>query len=104
MRQVQKNRIVFKLINDERKGKRLLSARACVTAYDYCPGTYSDYGMCPVYSYDVCYSYDSGSCSLYSTDICKYDYAGCGENMTDSCITDFLSGCDNGDNCIVDYD
>ena len=101
----QKNgRIIIRLINDERRGRRLLSARACTTSYDYCPGTYSDLAMCPSYSVDRCFAYDSDNCLANATDICKYDYAGCGEYMTDLCETDYYSGCDNGDKCTVDYD
>ena len=100
----QQRKIIFRLINDERKNKRLLSARGCINQSDYCPGTYSDLGMCPIYSNDICYSYDSGSCSLFATDVCKYDYAGCDESVSDDCITDYYSGCERGDICYVDND
>ncbi len=96
--------LILSLINDERKSKRTLSARACNTVYDYCPGTSSDFGMCSVGAIDRCTAYDWGDCRESATDICKYDYSGCSKYMEDICETDYGLGCDTLDRCTIDRD
>lgn len=94
-------KIVIRLINDERKGKRLLSARACLTVFDYCPGTASDWGLCSVGAQDRCSSFDWGNCGEDAVDICKYDYGNCPANYTDICVESDYCTCDgnNYDYC-----
>lgn len=96
--------LILSLINDERKSKRTLSARACNIMYDYCPGTSSDLGMCTIGATDKCTTFDFGDCMESATDICKYDYAGCAAFIEDHCETDYKSGCEFHDRCNIDND
>ena len=107
MNNKQDARIFLRLINDEKKSKRIFSARACISSYDYCPGTASDWGICSVGAEDRCFSFDWGGCDEYATDICKYDYAGCSVQFSDTCESDYASGCKENflDYCYpTDYD
>lgn len=94
-------RITLRLLNDERKSKHILSTRACVTVYDYCPGTSSDFGMCSVGAQDRCTAFDWGSCGEYAVDICKYDYGDCPANFSDKCESDYdiCNSINNSDFC-----
>ena len=100
----QKFTLILSLINDERKSKRTLSAKACTTMKDYCPGMASDWGICSVGATDKCTSFDWSGCKESATDICKYDYAGCAEHVYDLCETDYKSDCIIRDTCIIDTD
>ena len=91
-------KIVIRLINEERKEKRLLSARACLVVYDYCPGTTSDWGMCSVGAQDRCTAFDWGNCGENAIDICKYDYGDCPANFTDICIESDYATCNGSNN------
>ena len=63
-----KNRIIIKLINNERKNLRVVSSKACYVA-----------------SYDICQKEDFVQCGSTSTDICIKDYAACTLGATDYC-------------------
>jgi len=88
--------ITLKLINDERKSKRLLSATACTfydcesTIYDICLEV--DIGDCDHGIMDVCKYIDMSICSgLQTQDICLMDYANtCGTSYTDTCALDII--------------
>lgn len=91
------SKITLKLINDERKERRLLSAKACSLNYtdiedcssgfttDSCKGR--DFTSC-VNSYDYCKYIDGESCqSWHGFDYCEYDY---------------VSECSSSDICTID--
>lgn len=85
--------VVLKLINDERKSKRLLSVTAC--SYYDCENTI----------YDICIQLDIGDCNQGIYDVCKYlDLASCTSVTYDVCYYDNASGCikDNHDYCVID--
>lgn len=83
--------VSLKLINDEKKKARILSAKACVTdnavcsngATDICQSL--DYAGCYGNStYDYCKYIDAAYCSNSAFDSCYYDYVGCYVAVTDS--------------------
>lgn len=84
--------ISLKLINDEKKKARILSAKACTTdnaectegAIDRCYGT--DLAGCYGNgSYDYCKYIDAALCLGGARDTCEYDYDMCiGHNEIDA--------------------
>ena len=86
-----KKSITLKLINNEKRNVRILSAKACITdnaacsngATDICQSL--DYAGCyGIYTYDYCKYVDVASCSNGAFDRCEYDYVGCYVAATDS--------------------
>lgn len=90
-------KITLKLINDERKNKRILSAKACA-------GYYYD-RSCSGGAQDVCISEDLYQCENYAYDYCKYiDQDICsGMQTRDICEWDYSDGtCSGNDYCYTD--
>ena len=75
--------VSLKLINDEKKKARILSAKACVT----------DNAACSNGATDVCMATDLAGCyGSGSYDYCKYlDAAACTYGAYDSCERDFAA-------------
>ena len=82
--------VSLKLINDEKKKARILSAKACVT----------DNAACSNGATDVCMATDLAGCyGSGSYDYCKYlDAAACTYGAYDSCERDFAACHGNGNN------
>ena len=87
--------ITLKLINDEKKTTRILSAKMCVT----------DNGTCLNGATDICIAIDIKNCrGNATTDYCKYiDAAACSYGSLDYCDSDYQA-CNNGSNdiCAID--
>lgn len=90
-------RITLKLINDERKNKKILSAKACAGYYIDLP--------CGGNATDTCLAEDLFQCQYYATDYCKYiDQDYCSGKVSDSCAWDNSDDnmCNGRDYCYID--
>lgn len=90
-----KKSITLKLINNERKNSRILSANSCsidkavcaIGATDICIN--EDYAGCYMQNtYDYCKYFDAAACSNGVSDTCEYDFNGCYGNSSDFCSYD----------------
>lgn len=91
------SKITLKLINDERKSRRILSAKAC-------GANYIDIENCAhIFAADDCYARDFEAC-VQASDFCKYiDNASChGPNSVDNCQYDYIADCSGYDICNID--
>lgn len=90
-------KITLKLINDERKNKKILSAKACAGYYidlscgggarDVCYG--EDLFQCDNFAYDYCKYVDNDTCSGANTrDMCEWDYGRGISYVSESCYVD----------------
>lgn len=72
----------LKLINNERKSLKILSAKSCGT--DSCGN--SDYATCAGTSTDICKYIDAAACIGITTyDYCGWDYSVCVGATNDIC-------------------
>lgn len=91
------SKITLKLINDERKSRRVLSAKAC-------GANYTDHEDCNIiFAADTCLSRDFSAC-VQATDYCKYlDQESChGPGAYDYCEYDYIVDCSGNDICATD--
>ena len=91
------SKITLKLINDERKSRRILSAKAC-------GANYTDEAKCNiVFASDSCGGIDLEAC-VNASDICKYiERASChGPGAYDKCDYDYIVDCSGSDICSLD--
>lgn len=76
--------VSLKLINDEKKKAKILSAKACTIDNAACSNGATDVCMTTDLagcygsgSYDYCKYFDAAACTYGSYDICEYDQAAC---------------------------
>ena len=93
-----KKSITLKLINNEKKDARILSAKSCTIDNAVCTGGATDicinvdYAGCYSYiivGYDYCKYVDGAACMYYGAyDSCDYDHLACYNGAYDSCTID----------------
>ena len=83
--------VSLKLINDEKKKAKILSAKACTIDNAACSNGASDVcwekdfaGCFGSGSYDYCKYLDAAACTYGSYDSCGYDYAACHGGVKDT--------------------
>ena len=89
--------INLRLINDEKKNARILSAKACTI----------DNAVCSNGANDICQSLDYAGCYGNILDYCKYlDVSACFGKQNDICDYDYEFNCNNynltTDFCLTD--
>ena len=88
-------KVTLKLVNDEKKKARILSAKACVTDNADCGNGATDIcltldiaGCYGNSSYDYCKYIDAAACMYGSYDYCDTDWSACHNHGNDICATD----------------